>query len=94
MQVRWTTPALSDIEHIHAWHKPHSEHDAAKLVSRLRERAESLAALPKQGRPGRVAGTRELTVSGTSYLILYRLRGDYVDLLRVLHTRQQWPLKS
>jgi toxin ParE1/3/4 len=93
MQIRWTEPALADIEHIYAWIEPHVEQSAIRLVSRLRERAESLASLPKQGRPGRVDGTRELVVAGTDYLILYRLRDDAVELLRVVHTRQKWPPK-
>jgi plasmid stabilization system protein ParE len=37
---------------------------------------ERLAELPNLGRPGRLAGTRELVVPSTKYLIPYRLRGD------------------
>ena len=93
MRMRRTEPALADIEHIHAWIEPHGEQSATRLVTRLRERAESLASLPKQGRPGRIDGTRELVIAGTDYLILYRLRDDAVELLRIVHTRQKWPPK-
>jgi toxin ParE1/3/4 len=67
---------------------------AKRLVSRLIERTRTLATSPGQGRPGRVAGTRELTVGGTQYLILYRLMGDDLELLRVIHTSQDRPPKA
>ena len=43
------------------------------------------------GRPGRVDGTRELVVTQTSYLAVYRIDGEIIDVARVLHGRQQWP---
>jgi toxin ParE1/3/4 len=90
-QLRWTEPALGDLERICAWVEAHGEQSAIRLVSRLRDRAESLAGLPNQGPPGRIEGTCELVVAGTDYLILYRLKEDTVELLRVVHTRQKWP---
>jgi len=92
-RVRWTEPALSDIERIYAWIEPHGEQSAIRIVTRLRDRAESLASLPQQGRAGRIKGTRELVVAGTDYLILYQLAEDAVEVLRVVHTRQKWPPK-
>jgi len=86
-------PALADIERIYAWVEPHGERSAARLVSSRRDRAESLASLPLQGRPGRVEGNRELILAGTDYLILYRLGADAVELLRIVYTRQKRPPK-
>ena len=45
------------------------------------------------GRPGRVLGTRELVVPGTPYIIPYRARGEYLDLLAIFHGHQKWPTK-
>ena len=50
-----------------------------------------LAQFPESGRPGRRAETRELVVSQTPYLVPYRVRGELVEVLRVLHGRQRWP---
>jgi len=50
-----------------------------------------LAEHPRIGRPGRVKGTRELVVSGTPYIVAYRVAGQDVTILRVLHGAQQWP---
>ena len=35
------------------------------------------------GRPGRVDGTRELVVSGTSYIVPHRVRGQQVEVVAV-----------
>jgi plasmid stabilization system protein ParE len=43
------------------------------------------------GRPGRIEGTRELVISRTPYIAAYRIAGDNVRVLRVLHGAQQWP---
>jgi len=42
------------------------------------------------GRLGRVKGTRELVVSGTPYVICYRVEPDAVVILRLLHGAQKW----
>jgi len=51
----------------------------------------ALAEFPERGRPGRRAGTRELVFGGLPYLAAYRLKGDLVEILRILHGAQVWP---
>jgi toxin ParE1/3/4 len=38
-----------------------------------------------------VGGTRELVVGPTPWVVVYRWRGEAVEVLRVLHGRQRWP---
>jgi toxin ParE1/3/4 len=57
----------------------------------IQRQVERLAQHPRIGRPGRVEGTRELVVSGTPYIVAYRVAGQDVTILRVLHGAQQWP---
>ena len=54
---------------------------------------EILKRFPASGRPGRVAGARELVVSGTPYIVPYRVRDDTVELLLVIHAARKWPSK-
>ncbi len=47
---------------------------------------------PKMGRPGRVKGTRELVISSTPFVLVYRLKGTQrIEVLRLLHGSQLWP---
>lgn len=64
---------------------------AARMVERIRAAVERLAASPGIGRPGRVADTRELIISGTPYIVPYPVRGDVVQIITVLHSAQRWP---
>jgi plasmid stabilization system protein ParE len=45
----------------------------------------------ESGRPGRIAGTRELVVPRTPYIAAYVMTADTVRILRVLHGAQMWP---
>jgi len=51
----------------------------------------TLLQFPQIGRPGRVIGTNELVIGRTPYLVPYRLRGETIEIARVLHARQRWP---
>jgi len=58
---------------------------AARAVTAIIEAVSHLSHHPSLGRSGRVAGTRELVVRGTPYIIPYRVTGDTVEILRVFH---------
>lgn len=46
---------------------------------------------PALGRPGRLAGTRELVINRTLFILVYRVEGEAVRILHVLHGAQLWP---
>jgi len=52
-----------------------------------------LGAFPRMGRAGRLRGTRELVVSGTPFIVVYRIQDEAgaVQVIRFLHGAQQWP---
>ncbi|WP_338109593.1 type II toxin-antitoxin system RelE/ParE family toxin [Pseudomonas rustica] len=41
-------------------------------------------------RKGRVEGTREI-VAASNYIIVYMIKDECVQVLRIMHARQQWP---
>ena len=45
--------------------------------------------MPYLFRPGRVPSTRELVVH-PNYIVLYQVGSDVIDILRILHSRQQY----
>jgi addiction module RelE/StbE family toxin len=64
---------------------------AARMVARIRDAVSHLARFPASGRPGRVVGTRELVIAGTPYIVPYRVKGDAVQIITILHGAQRWP---
>ncbi len=64
---------------------------AARVIERLRTAIRRLAASPAIGRPGRIEDTRELIITGTPYIVPYRVQDDIVEIITVLHSAQRWP---
>jgi toxin ParE1/3/4 len=91
MRLHWLQPALADLESIGNYLTLKSPSAAERITARIVGAAENLIDGPGIGRPGRVLGTRELVVSGTPYIVVYRVRGQWVELLGVIHGAQQWP---
>lgn len=49
---------------------------------------------PQMGRPGRKKGTRELVISRTPFIVVYRVKGTRIEVIRLLHSSQHWPLTA
>ncbi len=64
---------------------------ARKIAAAIALNLQQLSAFPKSGKLGRVNGTRELVITGTPFIAIYRIKGNQVEVLRVLHSRQMWP---
>lgn len=92
MRVIWTEGAVSDVESLRSYIEKDRPHAARRIATRIVNLVEALAEKPGVGRPGRVPGTRELVVSGTPYVVPYRVRGGRVEVLRVLHGAMRWPV--
>ena len=91
MIVVWSPRAIAHLADLRAYIARDTPGAAGRIATTLLAAVERLAELPNRGRPGRVAGTRELVVPGTPYMIPYRLRGDRLEIIAVFHGRQKWP---
>ena len=92
MRIRWTEPAARDLTSICDYIRDHDAPGTARRVAlTMLEGVKSLARFPNRGRPGRRQGTPELVLPHLPFLAIYRLRGDDVEVLRILHGAQQWP---
>ena len=89
MEITFTRPARRDLERIHAFIARDDPGRAYEVLADIRVAINRLAVYPGLGRPGKKAGTRELIVPYLPYKVPYRVRGERVHILRVLHTRQQ-----
>ncbi len=90
MRLVWTRPARADRREVFEFIARDSVRAACKMDLIFAEKAEFLTKFPNLGRPGRVPGTREL-LAHRRYFLIYRIRGDTVEILRLLHTSRQWP---
>ena len=91
LTITWTRNALKNLDE-EMEHIQEDDPEAVKIVfSRIEKAIQLLAEQPEIGRPGRVAGTRELVVPKTCFILPYRVKGQRLYILRVFHTSRRWP---
>ncbi len=91
MRIRWLDQAVFDLVAVRNYIAQNNPRGARLVAQHIREAVAMLGDYPAAGRPGRVANTRELTITGTPYILPYRVRGEMVEILRVLHGARKWP---
>ena len=91
MQIRWQDDAINDLIQVRRFISMDNPQAAARVANRIRSAVPELANQPGMGRPGRVPGTRERVLVDVPYIIAYRVEGNSVVILRVLHTSRKWP---
>jgi toxin ParE1/3/4 len=91
VRVRWTVPAANQLQQIFEYIAAGNPPAAGRTVRRIRNAIHQTARMPNAGRIGRVAGTREIVVPGTSYLAAYRAQEDMIHVLAILHGARDWP---
>ena len=64
---------------------------AARTADLIWEGTQLLARHPMAGREERVAGTRELPIRGTPFVVAYRVQKKDVWVAAVMHGARKWP---
>ncbi len=88
--IRWSDEATTDLLEIIDYIEQRNAAAAQSLHAAIVQSAENLPLMPYLFRLGRVAGTREHVVH-PNYIVVYQVGDDVIDILRVLHSRQQYP---
>lgn len=89
MTVSWRAAALADIARIVRHIAAENPRAARRMARELLLAGDSLELFPRRGRPGQIAGTREL-VPVRPYVLIYEVGdGDSVAILRVWHAAQE-----
>lgn len=91
MTIIWTPRARKGLLDIAAYIAQDNPTAARQTVDRIRDVVAELSAYPHMGRVGRIDGTRELVIAGTPYIVAYRVRGQSLRVLAVVHASRQWP---
>lgn len=90
MRIVWTPPAIGDLEAIDDYWAGYSAESAEEVASQIEAAAAFLADLPKAGSSLESGQARKWRVRATPYLLVYRIIGDSIELLRVYHERMNW----
>lgn len=95
--VRWSTDALTDLADQVAYIASENPSAAHRVADAIDKTASALGEMPT-GRPGRVTGTYEKSVTGLPYILAYAITQasgeEAVAIVRVIHTARDWPAEK
>lgn len=91
MKIRWSPNAADDLIHLFEYIRQDNAPAAMKVARSIRENIATLRSSPRLGRPGRMKGTFELVLAPLPFIVVYRLKEEIVEVVRVLHGTQRWP---
>lgn len=91
VRVKWLKAALRDFDAEISYIAADDPEAARQVAGRIEDSIALLASHPAIGRPGRIAGTRELVVPNTRYLIPYRFCHGAIEVLRLFHASRRPP---
>lgn len=91
LKIAWTRLALEDLAAARDFIADERPAAAEAVIVRVESALEALSRHPEMGRPGRLAGTKELVVTRTPFVIPYRVRGKRIEILAFIHGARRWP---
>ncbi|MFM6473348.1 MAG: type II toxin-antitoxin system RelE/ParE family toxin, partial [Dolichospermum sp.] len=83
--------ALRNLEQVRNYIIQDNPTAAQELIIKIQNAANQLEKYPFMGKSGRVEGTKELIISNSPYMIIYRVKEESVEVLRILHTSKCYP---
>jgi toxin ParE1/3/4 len=93
MKIRWLEDSIKDLTALRQYIAQENPAAASRVAKRIIQSVNLLLDQPGIGRAGRVPNSRELVVTGTPFLVLYRIKNNTIEILRILHSAMQWPEK-
>jgi toxin ParE1/3/4 len=91
MRIEWLREAGQDLIEIRRYIAEDHPGAAEQAAKRILDTVTYLRDHPEIGRVGRIPGTRELVVPGLPSIVPYRVKGEAIEILGVLHASQEWP---
>ena len=85
MEVRWLPEAADDLEGISDWLRANAPHVEQRIVREIYRATKSLQILPFRGRQTARPETRELVLIRINYVVVYRVRQETIQIMRVRH---------
>jgi len=91
MQLKITKRAKQDMSTVRKYISKDSEDMATQVLTQVKASMSGVLNFPLMGRIGRVKNTRELVLTQSSYILVYRVVKDTVEILALIHTSRIWP---
>jgi toxin ParE1/3/4 len=90
VRVNWTNTAIDHLLSIYEYIAHDSKLYADRLIDKLTRRSEQIAAFPLSGRMvSEYLDENIREVIDRPYRIIYRIHGDQIDILAVVHGAQE-----
>lgn len=90
LPVQWRAEARADLADIVGFIAQDSPSAARRMKFQIEQSLRLAAEHPYMFRAGRAPGTREIIVH-PNYLIVYRLMAASIEVVKVVHSRRQYP---
>jgi toxin ParE1/3/4 len=91
MQIKWLKKALRNLEQAYAVIAKDDPEAAVRTILKIEAAVRQLSEFSNLGRVGQIEGTRELVISKTPFIVVYRVKGKTVQVIRVLHGARKYP---
>ncbi|GAC1676998.1 MAG: hypothetical protein NVS9B2_27800 [Steroidobacteraceae bacterium] len=90
LRLKWSIKALIDFDEAQTYIAHENPAAAVTVAKRIKEAEHLLQNNPSMGTPAHVPNARTWTVRRTPYVIVYRVRGDVLEIVRCWHGRRDW----
>lgn len=90
LNITWLSTASSDLAEIITYVSERSPQAARNLKENIQSAVIPVVEQPYLYKRGRVPGTREI-VAHPNYIVVYRITHTDIEVVNVLHARQEYP---
>ncbi|GGE17268.1 hypothetical protein GCM10011529_24740 [Polymorphobacter glacialis] len=88
--LRWAPRSLRDIRRIEIYLDSVEPVLAGRIIAEIERRTDQLVAFPLSGPAIGEGRYRKLTITRFNYIIVYRVVGEWVEVVRVRHAHVDW----
>lgn len=93
IEIVWLEIAADEFEDAIAWIRERNGNAADKMAETALFQIDQLKHYPQLGRVGRDSSTRELVISNTHFIVVYRVlaQKNSLEILSFKHDAMRWP---
>jgi plasmid stabilization system protein ParE len=91
MRIEWSPRAKNDAIALVDYISIDNPVAARRALKRITTRLRILASHPYAGRPGRLPGMRELVITGSPFIAIYKVGPGVCRIESVIHAAQLYP---